>query len=288
MTDPLSDLIERTADALVGVLRGGPGSGHHGHRGRPGKVGGSLPDTGTAGPAREGRRTGRRITDVLRVPGTERWAGAREALEAIDSVHGIATTVPSVPVKITRSKYNAGQYRYSKWADGSTHPLDIGISMDEGRGRDQADVFIHEVGHLLDQQMLGRTGRFARHASENLDDHPGLDRWWEAVQASQAYEKLAKFHSGIHRVTLPETGTMYWTYDSARLRSQRTPHEFFARSYSQWIALRSGSPRLQQAVKQSLQYSRAGASPVQWEADDFGPIAKALDAVFEEAGWLND
>jgi hypothetical protein len=33
-------------------FKGGPGSGHHGHRGRPGKVGGGLPDIATAGPDR--------------------------------------------------------------------------------------------------------------------------------------------------------------------------------------------------------------------------------------------
>ena len=35
-------------------LKGGPGSGHHGHAGRPGKVGGSLPGKGGSGIPRVG------------------------------------------------------------------------------------------------------------------------------------------------------------------------------------------------------------------------------------------
>ena len=38
--------IPYTRENLGLVERGGPGSGHHGHRGRPGKVGGSLPSKG--------------------------------------------------------------------------------------------------------------------------------------------------------------------------------------------------------------------------------------------------
>lgn len=49
MTDPLSALIDRTATQLVEVVRGGPGSGHFGHEGRPGELGGSLPSTGPTG-----------------------------------------------------------------------------------------------------------------------------------------------------------------------------------------------------------------------------------------------
>ena len=37
---------------LLEVLKGGPGSGHHGHGGRPGQVGGSVPGTGIGVAAR--------------------------------------------------------------------------------------------------------------------------------------------------------------------------------------------------------------------------------------------
>jgi len=51
------------AEYRIGKLveRGGPGSGHFGHEGRPGKVGGSLPNTTGVGltPSRPGKRAGR-------------------------------------------------------------------------------------------------------------------------------------------------------------------------------------------------------------------------------------
>lgn len=36
---------------LIGILEGGPGSGFHGHRGRPGEVGGSMPGEGASAAA---------------------------------------------------------------------------------------------------------------------------------------------------------------------------------------------------------------------------------------------
>jgi hypothetical protein len=37
--------IARALTQIINILRGGPGSGHHGHAGRPGEVGGSAPST---------------------------------------------------------------------------------------------------------------------------------------------------------------------------------------------------------------------------------------------------
>lgn len=47
----------RVIDESDLIKRGGPGSGHHGHRGRVGEIGGSEPGRGVAGPAREPLRT---------------------------------------------------------------------------------------------------------------------------------------------------------------------------------------------------------------------------------------
>ena len=47
LIDSLTDLINKTSEELAEVIeRGGPGSGHHGHAGRPGEVGGSQPKVG--------------------------------------------------------------------------------------------------------------------------------------------------------------------------------------------------------------------------------------------------
>ncbi|MCK5548777.1 MAG: hypothetical protein KAI64_07160, partial [Thermoplasmata archaeon] len=39
----IGTLINETAEEIEAIIRGGKGSGHHGHKGRPGEVGGSLP-----------------------------------------------------------------------------------------------------------------------------------------------------------------------------------------------------------------------------------------------------
>jgi|GEM_PF-5950630 len=47
LIDSLTDLINKTSEELAEVVtRGGLGSGHHGHAGRPGEVGGSQPKVG--------------------------------------------------------------------------------------------------------------------------------------------------------------------------------------------------------------------------------------------------
>jgi hypothetical protein len=47
LTERIRDVLAGFVDRVRGVFRGGPGSGHHGHEGRPGEVGGSLPSGGT-------------------------------------------------------------------------------------------------------------------------------------------------------------------------------------------------------------------------------------------------
>ncbi|NIM22470.1 MAG: hypothetical protein GTN64_08680 [Candidatus Latescibacteria bacterium] len=46
--EKIENVLRRFVANVRGVFRGGPGSGHHGHRGRPGEVGGSLPSRETA------------------------------------------------------------------------------------------------------------------------------------------------------------------------------------------------------------------------------------------------
>src|SRR5207248_2525079 len=64
------------------------------------------------------------------------------------------------------------------------------------------------------------------------------------------------------------------------------PVEIWARSYSQYITLRSQRPEL----LASLEAFRTRAPlamyyPQQWEDDDFEPIDEAIDRLFRRLGW---
>lgn len=118
-----------------------------------------------------------------------------------------------------------------------------------------------------------------------------LEEWLGAVENTDAYEKLGS-------ATMMEHGTHAYL---------RKPSELFARSFAQWIALRSGDERLKQNVDNWLNvpsmYTRDVENwngvkvPVeaitpnhikyrQWQWDDFEPVAKALDKLFGDLGWL--
>jgi hypothetical protein len=59
-------------------------------------------------------------------------------------------------------------------------------------------------------------------------------------------------------------------------------HELFARSYAQWVAIRSSDETLLDQVSQSLSTLHY---PEYWGFDDFDPVADALDRIFMELTW---
>jgi hypothetical protein len=65
------------------------------------------------------------------------------------------------------------------------------------------------------------------------------------------------------------------------------PEELFARSYAQFVAVSSRDIRLLAQVGR-LQNRRGNeiGYNVQWEDDDFEPLAQALETLFWRLGWL--
>jgi hypothetical protein len=64
------------------------------------------------------------------------------------------------------------------------------------------------------------------------------------------------------------------------------PVEIWARSYSQYIALRSRSPELLASLDGfRMRAPTALYYPQQWEDDDFEPIDEAIERLFRRLGW---
>lgn len=122
----------------------------------------------------------------------------------------------------------------------------------------------HEVGHLLDYHVLGSAKTFASAA------HPALQGWREAVHASASITSIV--------VSLK---TARPVYNAAYLLRDR---EIWARSYAQYIAQKSGDPKMQQ----QLDIIRGSTQFLQWSDADFAPIAAAIDHVFKDKGWLGE
>lgn len=107
----------------------------------------------------------------------------------------------------------------------------------------------HEFGHYLDTEFgmlrADKKGHRPAHVQDVLD----------AIDASSAYQS-SHIRKSPHK---------------------RTQNEAFARAYAQYIALRSDNKVMQAQVRSRL--------ADHWEDEDFEPIARAFDSMFQELGW---
>ncbi len=130
---------------------------------------------------------------------------------------------------------------------------------------------------------------------------------WDTITDSRAYRDLKVYKPGIKKMTgdeLPQdffdgergSNAVFYgdpslsvTFDipSAAKRSIIRPRENFARAYAQYIALRSGNETMIRQIDETNKFTKSGGMPLQWEWDDFEPIARGFDRLFKKKGWLN-
>lgn len=196
----------------------------------------------------------------------------KRTLEVIDRVHRDGV-LPTIPVDSTGAYHYLGEYEFfpynnsasrialSKWGDHKEHTL------------------AHEIGHFLDHQGLAPGKGFA---SNNPADKR-LEPWRKAMRASESVRALRKLQTGPATVDGIPVQKNYLDY----LLDTR---EIWARSYAQWITQRSGDQVLADQLGDILDRQRAAklAYPSQWEPEDFEPIARAIDDLFRDIGWLID
>lgn len=175
----------------------------------------------------------------------------KRAIEAIDAVHRDGD-LPPVPITGRTGRKNLGEYQYTYGG----RAVRIGVN---SKGTWPGLTTVHEIGHLLDHQVLGRAGQFA----SNTD--PLLQAFRDAVNSSQA---IAAIRTNLTR---------------AQQSYLLAGHELWARAYAQYVTTRSGNP----ALKAQLDRVRTSDVPwKQWSDDDFAPIAAAIDNLFRAKGWI--
>lgn len=175
----------------------------------------------------------------------------REAIAAIDRVHGDGD-LPTIPLL---GKVGSKTARGSYWHTTGGSATNIGV---KNTGPWPAMTAVHEVGHFIDHQVLGRRGSFASISS------PELAAFRSAVQSSKAVAEIRRQPTYMQAYYLKEV-------------------ELWARAYAQYIAVRSGNANLR------AQLDKIRSTPeswTQWSDDDFAPIASAIDDVFKAKGWL--
>jgi hypothetical protein len=196
------------------------------------------------------------LSAVIRLPDESVGPPADQlpaVITAVDAVHVIPDTAPALPVALDAQLLVPGRYRVA--ADGTgtltLHPACArpGITL------------LHEIGHYLDHAVFGDGARWGSTGER-------FNAWRNGVASSGAVERLRAF------VVSPPVPELARAYSYLLLQE-----ELWARSYAQWVAVRSGHDTLLDELGSSLS---ALSYPEQWGFEDFAPIADEIDAFFEE------
>lgn len=171
------------------------------------------------------------------------------ALNAIDKVHGDGT-LPGAKVRGSSNLKANQSGSYAWWNN------DINISV---YTEHPSFTLLHEVGHYIDHHGLKKTSDFMGDAASD-NPSPKMEVLINTIKSTDTFKMGEELY-----------GSGYYTKNT----------ELFARAYAQYIASKTGDAVLLN------QLSMASRSVwYYWPQNEFRPISKAFDDLFEEEGWL--
>ena len=200
-----------------------------------------------------------------------------DALAAIDSVHKDGR-LPRISLKrLALSRGMHGRFLYA--AGGQ--PLEIAVHYASSHAE---LTTVHEIGHFLDYAGFGIFSEFCSVAEPILSD------WRLAVRGSKAVQRLGylwRFPADTVQETQVTGDVVEYKIEKPYLEYLLQNEELWARSYAQFITVKSGHPELRE------QLSRLRDRPArslyyweQWDDEDFLPILTEIEAVFRQLGWM--
>lgn len=204
----------------------------------------------------------------------------RRAVAAIERVHGDGA-LPRLPMRCAQLDQQPSGVRHSRgrlsFDLAGANPR---ILVVDPRFGDRAFTAVHEIGHLLDVAGIGRGERFASSTDEQLQP------WRECVAASDAFAILGDRARGAMDIN-PIASPMLSASIAARFAAEALlTEEVWARSYAQYIAVRSADQALLASLNRFRRRPVGGLYfPLQWDDDDFVSISEAIDEVFRGLGW---
>ncbi len=217
-------------------------------------------------PAREGTP----VSAALKISQKPGLKNARLAAQLIDSVH----TDGKLPeIQVVNERMPKGMQGYFQFSSITGAPVKIAL-----RSRMSFPIFtaIHEIGHFLDRDGLG--SRF--NASQDSEE---LAPWREAVKASRAARRLRELYDNPE---VTDSSGRKGVWPRPYIQYLARYDEVFARSYAQYIAVRSGNAAaLRELGKIRENAGKPEYLPLQWDDDDFEPIAAAFDDIFASRKW---
>lgn len=228
------------------------------------------------------RRSARPVSDALAYHSSLSGAlrsKVDSALESIDDVHQDGRLTP-VPISSERLAGAHGEYRYVDGVDGKLTPNRIAL---DASGSHPRLTLAHEVGHFIDQQGFGQGKGYA----SQHDPAPEWVALRAALDNSPTMQRLHSLKNGPATVSTQGVRgrAASYTVDKNYVSYVTRRHETFARAYSQWIAIRSGSAMMLHDLDVRREETRRSRYPDVWDNDEFAPIAAAMDRLFERQGW---
>lgn len=200
--------------------------------------------------------------------------GVDHALWAIGRVHSVPKGLYAIEVGVVRS-LGGSEGTYWSYAPGGRHRIEI------SRGATEPSmVMAHEYGHFLDHHLFGNgdgRGNLSSFASHQTSNHE-TKALMRSIYRSEAVRTLVK--KAVKARNEADHGEQRIT------DYLLTPTELFARSYAQWIGLRSGSGIIRRQLRERDAEGRQYGYPTQWTDRDFLPIAREFDRLFARRGLL--
>ena len=180
-----------------------------------------------------------------------------------DTIAAIQSLHKWDPDSINLAAYTPAEIRKIAAGQGGHFDYDHAAKTFEVRVRASGDYLrnatAHEIGHTIDLGEFGDDSGRRRTFGSKARKTSGMKAWYKAVTASQRMVELRG-------------------YSGAYVKYLSSSHEMFARSFAQWVAVRTGDRAMLDEIAAMLGHDQA--KYLAWELDDFEPIAKALDEVF--------
>lgn len=218
------------------------------------------------------------VSDALDVERGPHDRPLRDALAAVDAVHTDGR-LPRIPIRrLALSRKLHGHFRHRLGGP----PLDIGV---HPAARHAALTAVHEIGHFLDYSGLGEAG-FGSVAGDLLGP------WRAAVRNSAAVQRLGqlwRFTESRAREAQDAGGAdgVKYAVELRYIEYLLQNEELWARSYAQFIAVKSGHPALREQLDRLRQRpERRLYHGPQWDDEDFLPIMTEIEAAFRQKGWM--
>lgn len=212
------------------------------------------------------------ISRSVQIPAGRAFDPVRHALEAIDAVHGDGV-LPPLPVIRTRGRVQVGAY---VWNSHTGEALRLSFSATN----DHAELsVIHEIGHFLDHQALGRPGIFASESG-------ALGSLMQVISATDAATRLRSLRSR-RRFLFEERGRrLAETINHSRVEYLLQPRELFARAYAQFIAEESRNPVLMRQLEAVRSTRQSRVYHDLWADDDFSSVGTELRSLIGRRRWM--